>query len=585
MIFFLITNDLSGNDWVNRYLTDHPQFRTPVVFSEVELEKNGDNRSFVRAKLHDNLFTRDIFDYQLPLDEDMYFFGRSKDVNSFVDGIRKSQNKGLFGLRKTGKTSLLFKIKRVCEGTSSAYVVYLDCKRPQIRNKNWPALLDYICNQILESCGRKTDWSRKLEPTERLRAILLSIGEDKRVCLIFDEIEFISPIAKLDPHWRREFTDFWQTIWSLQSEIRRLSVIVAGVNPYVTEVDLFNDVQNPMFGIVQSNMLTGFDSESCRSMINRIGKQMGIVFDEEAISYIHSRYGGHPLLTRMACSYTNTQMIDARRPISINLKYMKDSESDRDGELQFYCRHIVSELEQYYKDEFDILTMLARGQIVDFIELAAEPEWIRHLKGYGILEFERASRPAFRIPALQRYMANEAARLEGSREPRAVIRPEGRGPWLERRRRSIISEFKALLRAIASKGLPSPYDGEFLPEADRIAAVAVADSWSGFHSFIVELNLALVETIDRLKGSKYFFGPLRSDFPTLFHSLSRIRVYRNNSEHLRLNRVVESVFNQYILVDLMGKRLSDYEEPWFVLQQIVLDELFVSIQIELSKLS
>ena len=37
-------------------------------------------------------------------------------------------------------------------------------------------------------------------------------------------------------------------------------------------------------------------------MVRFFGKRMGLSFTLEASEYLHERYGGHPLLTRMACS-------------------------------------------------------------------------------------------------------------------------------------------------------------------------------------------------------------------------------------------------------------------------------------------
>ena len=70
-----------------------------------------------------------------------------------------------------------------------------------------------------------------------------------RLCLIFDEIEYISPSSKLGPHWGDDFIPFWQTIWSAQSQYRKFSFILAGVNASVVEIDRVSGVQNPMFGI------------------------------------------------------------------------------------------------------------------------------------------------------------------------------------------------------------------------------------------------------------------------------------------------------------------------------------------------
>jgi predicted AAA+ superfamily ATPase len=74
-----------------------------------------------------------LFDYQLPLDSDLFFFGRDQIVADHLDAIRRSQNRGLFGLRKTGKTSILYKLKRQMEREGLGAFLYYDCKMPSIR--------------------------------------------------------------------------------------------------------------------------------------------------------------------------------------------------------------------------------------------------------------------------------------------------------------------------------------------------------------------------------------------------------------------------------------------------------------------
>ena len=77
---------------------------------------------------------------------------------------------------------------------------------------------------------------------------------------------------------------------------------------------------------------------------------------------------------------------------------------------------------------------------------------------------------------------------------------------------------------------------------------------------------------------------MRAEYPELFDALQRIRLLRNNADHLRLAQKVEDGLNKYLDRDLMGRALSQISEPWFVLQQIVIDELFAAVQYELAAL-
>ena len=104
-LFFLICKPDDGKAWVDRYTTENPQSRIPVVFtmSDLFIDQNVDREMHLRNIISDQLFTRDLFDYSLPLANDLYFFGRDGLVAEHIDAIRRSENRGIFGLRKIGK--------------------------------------------------------------------------------------------------------------------------------------------------------------------------------------------------------------------------------------------------------------------------------------------------------------------------------------------------------------------------------------------------------------------------------------------------------------------------------------------------
>lgn len=163
---------------------------------------------------------------------------------------------------------------------------------------------------------------------------------------MFDEIEYISFKSPLDEHWKTEFIDFWQTIWSVQSLHRNLVFILSGVNPSVTEIDTVNGVQNPLFSIVQSEYLHGLSEDEARTMIRTLGRRMGIKFEFDSVKLLYDQFNGHPMLLRLACSYINRQYNDPdKRPITVTADNLKKLQDDIDVELAYYFRHIVSEIQ------------------------------------------------------------------------------------------------------------------------------------------------------------------------------------------------------------------------------------------------
>lgn len=592
-IFFLVSPATDGRQWVSDYTSRNPQARIPIVFKMAELLSQATDAWLVRNILRAQLFSRDLFDYQLPLDSDLFFFGRDQIVADHLDAIRRSQNRGLFGLRKTGKTSILYKLKRHMEREEVGAFLYYDCKMPSIRMLKWNEFLARIIKDIAASYSlpAPADVSDPRRISDELIAILQATPGDKTTALVFDEIEYISPIAIDDVHWHKDFVPFWQTLWAAQSQVRRLSNTVVGVNPTVVEVDTINEIQNPMFGIIQPRYLRGLAPDEMRGMIRFFGKRMGLSFNLEATEYLHERYGGHPLLTRMACSEVHgaVERQGRVRPLELTkADLVRDAES-RDAELVFYCRHVVSELKKFYPDEYALLEMLAGGQVIDVMDLSDEPEYTRHLKEYGLLKIDDVGRPTFAIPVVGQHVGNELARRERRRLVRVVVPLADRESWVKRRTEMITREIRELCRVAEAKSLPELYGDNSFPEAERLLGVPVVSTNDGFVAFINICNRCLVESVERTGKAQnkkdYFWTVVKNTYPDLWDGLQRVKVYRNNDLHLELTNLVEVELKRYIDNDLEGRRLAQVAEVYFVFQQSVLDGLLLGVRCELNRYS
>jgi hypothetical protein len=592
-IFFLTTAASDGRQWVADYSSRNPQARIPVVFNSAEILGGGSDAWLVRNILRGQLFSRDLFDYQLPLDSDLFFFGRDQIVADHLDAIRRSQNRGIFGLRKTGKTSVLYKLRRMMEREKMGAFLYYDCKLPSIRMLRWNELLARIIRDIAAAynipISAALDDPRTI--SDRMLEIFSKTPEHQNTALVFDEIEYVSPLAIDDTHWHKDFVPFWQTLWATQSQVRRLSNTVVGVNPKVVEMDTIGDVQNPMFGIIQPRYLKGLALEEVRAMVRFFGKRMGLSFTVDAIEYLHQRYGGHPLLTRMACSEIHhaAQKQNRQRPVELRSQDLLQDEDTRDSELVFYCGHVVSELKRFYSDEYELLEMLAGGQVLDVMDLAGMAEYTRHLKEYGLLQLDAVGRPQFAIPVIGQHIGNELAKRERRRLVRRLVPVADRQNWVTRRAETVARALREMGRVVATKSLPGLFGENSFPEAERFLSIHPASTNDEFVTFINVCNRCLVESIERygrtLKQSDYFWKTFKVSYPDLWDALQRVKVYRNNDLHLQLTAIVEAELKRYLENDLEGQRVSQVPEVWFALQQSVLDGLLLGVQCELNRYS
>lgn len=573
--------------WVRDYTAQHPQARAYIGISTEDLLQSSD-AWFLRNKLMNQLFSRDLFDYTLPLDNDLFFFGRQAIVAEHIDAVRRSENRGIFGLRKTGKTSILFKIMRQCK-ENKIPVKYYDCKVSSIYNLTCDELLNRICDDIVGILpGEIRGWRSKKTAADRFLALVSQLSEDQRICLLFDEIEYIFVSSKLAPHWEKEFVPFWQTIWSAQSQYRRFSFIVAGVNASIAETDKIDGVQNPMFGIVKSKYLTGFEKGELHSLTSVFGKRMGLHFSEAAIELLHSRYGGHPLLTRMICSQIHTGLRVSRidRPTNVEVATLLKDIDTREEELQFYCGHITSELEEFYAVEYEMLEMLAVGNVADFNELADDIDLVRHLKAYGLVDLSKQFEPRFLIPVIKKYISSKWRRKNGSKSAKFIVPPHRRQEFVAGRSSSLLREMRAAEKKFQSMGLPVLYGGHGPAEAELFANELECRTQNSLVSFLNQANRSLVEPIDRqgrkLGKKTYFFDEIKKSYPKIWRALNRVRAYRNHYMHLELNPLAQQQYVEFLGEDLDGKDPAQEPDGWFQIQSAVLNGLLNGLQAELA---
>jgi len=420
---------------------------------------------------------------------------------------------------------------------------------------------------------------------------LEKVTPGKLISLVFDEIEYISPLAKLDTHWEADFIPFWQTLWSAQSQIRILSNVIAGVNPKIVEIDTFHGTQNPIFGIIQPTYLKGFELPELRKMLRVFGRRMGMKFQEDSIEYLHKRYGGHPLLTRVACSHLHSHFLHNKidRPIEISASALKEQEESRDSETVFYCRHVVSELKEFYPDEYEMLELLSCGQLVDFIELSNDPDLTRHLINYGLLINNPGSKPDFAIPVIGKYIGMESARHAKRKISRLIIPVTQREQWVTHRATTILSETRILCTLLHDRAMPILFPNNIVHEPEKLILIKPCNTQDDFTSFINIMNKCFVEPIEnhgKFIGDKnYYWSTAQKTYPELWESINRIKSYRHNSVHNHLTENAQKNYYYYIEKDMGGRRITQVDDPWFLLQQITLDELLVGILCEIGRLT
>ena len=408
----LISKDASISQKLADLLQRDPESPIIIPFSYAEL-LNPIEDYFLRNRFKSGFYTRDLFAFEAPLKKDLYFFGRSDLVQKIVNRHRANENSGLFGLRKTGKTSAIFGVERALAQVDGK-AVFIDCQNPAFHRRRWHQALHYVLAEIIKQCRS----SAVLEPlpdyTEEDAAVrfeqkLIEIHEElggRNVLLVFDEIENITFQLSPSTHWAADldFIYFWQTLRSLFQKLDRVfSYMVVGTNPLCIEVPSINGVDNPIFNHFPFEYIPGFDVAQTRQMVRRLGRIMGLRFDEIIYAKLTDDFGGHPFLIRHVCSVIN-KITAGDRPTSISKTVYEQAKGIFNREYRNFFDMILGVLENYYPDEYVMLESLALGETERFQELVRDyPSYVNHLLGYGVIS-RHGEHYEFQIEAVKQYL-------------------------------------------------------------------------------------------------------------------------------------------------------------------------------------
>ncbi len=356
---------------------------------------------FLRREITKVIGSMDLYSMSSPLETDTYLFGREDLLGKAVNKTcHKRENWGIFGLRKTGKTSVLFALQRRFNNIN-VLGVYLDCHKPIYRYRWW-RLLEYIAfkiatdDEVIKQVTISPDFYKGFTEDnclEKFEILIKNLGSYfKQIIIMFDEIEYITPTISMwgATHWDEDFVPFWQTLRSLHQETHGfVCFIVAGVNPYITENAYINNKQNPIFQLIQPTYLNPLPQPVVRNMVRSIGKYLGMKFDEEVYAFLTEEFGGHAYLIRLACSelykYSHEKLNDYEYIFNIQSFYTYDGQIK--NRLKSPCMEIVLSLMWWYPEEYELLKIVCDGDF-SFVKEYIDTNRINcsHIISYGLLD-------------------------------------------------------------------------------------------------------------------------------------------------------------------------------------------------------
>lgn len=419
----LISNDSKIESKLSDLLKDQNLNSIVVPFSYKDLLGEKGFENIIKERFKKYVFDVDLFSTTKPIENDLFFFGRRDYAHDIAVKCKNNNMCGVFGLRRSGKTSLLLAVKRILD-EERYLTVFVPCQS-ELRTLNWKSALYVVVSDIRQVVGYSPDLLHD-EKDYRGKNASSCFEEDLVKCLsgvsrpitvMFDEIENITfgTMSDDDNVWRDglSYVTFWNIIRGYCTKYpNHLSIIIAGTNPTINESPTIGITEeaNPMFGQLsisnQGPYLPAFNIENTNIMVNTLGGYMGLNFNENTCARLTSDCGGHPYLIRLLCSQINKYVREQNytRPVKVTKaiyeKTLPDFESSTEAESFFQL--ILGILINNYPKEYRVLKILATDGDKQ-ISQVLDNNSIVHLLGYGLIDSNQGNY-SIKYDVIKRYL-------------------------------------------------------------------------------------------------------------------------------------------------------------------------------------
>ena len=257
----------------------------------------------------DKYITRqDPYFESIPVTDPNLFFGRTAQLQAIPSLLAQGQHVGIFGLRKTGKTSLARQLQlrfndipvasiscQELDGYASSQVLL------RIAEELRRELHDRFA--IWDRSDANDDYSRQLKS---LIAAWKGTGRSEPVVVILDEIDTLLPFGDPNPKYSlfAEGRKVFGVLRALAQELRGVVLLAIAYRPDINRINSLpaNAGENPFFMGFHEVFSGSLAPDECDTMIRELGAWRGILWDPPALRRLYDYCGGHPFVARLFAS-------------------------------------------------------------------------------------------------------------------------------------------------------------------------------------------------------------------------------------------------------------------------------------------
>jgi hypothetical protein len=292
----------------------------------------GDPQAWLRRVLFQHLGSSDLFAPGPPV-YGWDFVGRAQELERIRKHLRGGRPIGLYGLRKIGKTSLIFNLRKqlldesrqsAAQASATADVtvpVYLDVQKTSFLEQNRAGFLRGLIRAIYEALdeleiqvhelGLERDLNKtrnlsKLDPEQAEKAglyaleILIDWARERpgqrRIVLFIDEYERLLDNSDFPQRDGLQILTYLRGL--LQSHPGVFAFLIAGRSRQLASKPSFDSQQNPLLNLLIDFPLAGMEQQEMNQLMSKIGRRLSLDFGHDALVLIWEETGGHPSLGR-----------------------------------------------------------------------------------------------------------------------------------------------------------------------------------------------------------------------------------------------------------------------------------------------
>jgi hypothetical protein len=421
MLFYSPHADLQGRTFeaAARELASSDKFVTPDIFFmwspdlrlQIKLKDwsrpsklaipfqidDEDELSLIKL-LRNYIYARDLFYLTTPV-HGASFFGRRTLLQALRDDVMNQRVTGVFGLRKSGKTSILMQLKQELQ-EDHIVTILMDLETfpsppedptDDIVSDLRRRLIDELKSRKLrtQELSQLSERPSILELKNALQRILKYLWKDgNRVLLLLDEIEYLTPADRVDVAEgdMPKIAQLLSALRSIVQESENFTFVLSGLTSAIVEGGRLYGRPNPLFSWAKAVYVKPLTREEADELASTVGGKMGIQIEPGALEALHEASGGHAYLYRNLSSavvkHLPTDVFQRTMVRTAVLTELSDWKSRVQGNIE----EIVQHVKRYYPNEAVMLELLMDSPD-DFEELtSSEHVAVRRLQDLGLIQ-------------------------------------------------------------------------------------------------------------------------------------------------------------------------------------------------------